>query len=745
MTGTNYTLLRTNNVSSSELYFRFNTTTDKLAFATYEAGGASNNFGFVTTQVFRDPSAWYHIVLIWDTTNATSSNRIRLYVNGTQVTAFDSVTYPTLNYAGLWNNSSFINYQGFDPSGWYFDGYMAEINHIDGQALTPASFGSTNALTGVWQPAAYTGTYGTNGFYLPFTDNSALTTSSNVGLGKDFSGNGNYWTTNNISITAGVTYDSMTDVPTLTGATTSNFPVLNRILPAAGSPDIRDANLYLRCADPSNFTAIPATMLLPTTGKWYSEFTAVYVDGATSPLDIGLLGSTDFPTPSGVIGASATSYAYRNNGNKLNNSVTTAYGASYVIGDIIAIAFDATAGTLTFYKNNVSQGVAFTGLTAQYFFAIGGYNFAQWAANFGQRPFAYTPPTGFLALNAFNLPTDTILKGNTVMDATLYTGNGSTQTITNAAGFRPDLVWIKNRNNVRFHILTDSVRGTNSQVFSNDTAAQETRTDRLTAFNSNGFSVGSYIDVNNNADTFVAWQWQASGAAVSNTAGTITSQVSVNPSAGFSVATYTGNGVAGATVGHGLGVAPKLVIVKKRNGVQEWMVGSSSLTSWNNYLVLNSSAAQAGATTIWNDTAPTSSVFTLGSSTNTNGNTNTFVAYCWAEIDGYSKFGSYSANASADGPFIYTGFRPRWILLKARTTVSGGNWVIIDTAINTRNTTTLQLFANLSNAEGSHAALVDVLSNGFKVRTNWDTINSSGATMIYAAFAENPFKNSLAR
>jgi hypothetical protein len=360
--------------------------------------GAYNVAWRTTTQVFRDPSAWYHIVLAFDTTQAIASNRVNLYVNGTKVTAFSTSNDPTLNTDYAINQAA-AHYFGYPASIFnYFDGYLAEVNFIDGQALTPDFFGEVDVIAGTWIPKAYTGTYGTNGFYLPFTNTTSTTT-----LVSDSSGNGNNWTPNNISLTAGVNYDSMTDVPTLTSATASNFPVLNRILPAAGLPDIRDANLFLRCADASNFTAIPATMLFPQTGKWYAEFTAIYVDGTTSILDVGLLDSTDFPTPSGVIGASAKSYGYRNTGSKINNSSATSYGASYIIGDVIAIAFDATAGTLTFYKNNVSQGVAFTGLTAQYFFAVGGYNFAQWQCNFGQRPFTYTPPTGFVALNTFNL------------------------------------------------------------------------------------------------------------------------------------------------------------------------------------------------------------------------------------------------------------------------------------------------------------------------------------------------------
>jgi hypothetical protein len=699
---------------------------------------SSTDFNLTTASVFRDPSAWYHIVLQVDTTQATAANRIRLYVNNVLQT-FATGSQPAQNYDTAINASGIVHGIGApNGSGSILDGYMADAYFVDGQALTPASFGETNALTGVWQPKAYTGTYGTNGFYLDFE-----TTTSVAALGTDKSGNGNTWTVNNVSLTAGVTYDSMTDVPTLTSATTSNFPVLNRILPAAGLPDIRDANLYLRCADASNFTAIPATMLLPKTGKWYAEFTAIYVDGTTSILDVGLLDSTDFPTPSGVIGASSKSYGYRNTGSKLNNGAATAYGASYVIGDIIAIAFDATAGTLTFYKNNVSQGVAFTGLTAEYFFAIGGYNFAQWQANFGQRPFSYTPPTGFVALNTFNLPTASILKGNTVMDATLYTGNGSTQTITNAGGFQPDLVWIKNRNNVRYHILTDSVRGTNSQLFSNDTLAQEARTDRLTAFNSTGFNVGSYIDVNGNADTFVAWQWQAGqGTTSSNTNGSITSTVSVNPTAGFSVVTYTGTG-ANATVGHGLGVAPKMIIAKSRQYAQSWLVYHQSITA-NNYLILNDTAASQASITAWNNTAPTSSVFSIGNSNTVNFPSGTQLAYCWSEIDGYSKFGSYTGNGSTNGTFVYLGFQPKFIMIKSSSAAYA--WFMEDIQRNLYNGNSAILQANSDAAEITGTSYnVDFLSNGFKLTTAQANINASGSTFVYMAFSSNPFKNSLAR
>jgi len=687
-----------------------------------------------TPAVFRDPSAWYHFVVAVDTTQATNSNGVKMYVNGVQQT----LTFPayTQNQFTEFNNTTTHNLGQLATLGAeYFDGYLAEVNFIDGQQLAASSFGSTNTLTGVWQPARYTGTYGTNGFYLPFTDNSALTTSSNVGLGRDYSGNGNYFATNNISITSGVTYDSMTDVPTLTSATAANFAVLNPLFNS--TPTLSAGNLNHSVSSTSN--PVAAATIGVSSGKWYWE-----VDITSSLNIIGIIGSSDTRSLL-FVGGSATSYSYYSNtGVKYNNSSATSYGASFTTNDVMGVALDLTAGTLTFYKNGVSQGTAFSGLSGTFFPACGNDGVSSSLSfNFGQRPFSYTPPTGFVALNTFNLPTSTIVKGNTVMDATLWTGNGTSQTITNAAGFKPDFVWIKNRNNVRWHILTDSVRGTNSQLFSNDTAAQEARTDRLTAFNSTGFNVGSYIDVNGNADTFVGWQWQAGqGSSSSNTNGTITSTVSVNASAGFSVVTYTGTG-ANATVGHGLGVAPRMYIVKRRNGVVDWGVYHSNLTSPAYGLYLNTNNAQFSAPTYWNSTAPTSSVFSIGTDSLVNASGATMVAYCWTPIAGYSAFGSYTGNGSTDGPFVYTGFRPKFILIKR--TESTANWGIKDTSRNPSNTATQTLFPSLALEEYSVYYDIDILSNGFKCRASDALINASGGTYIYAAFAENPFKNALAR
>ena len=710
--------------NGSYVYF---TTSDTLQFYDYASGAFQ--FQLITTQVFRDPSAWYHIVVVSDTTQATAANRIKMYVNGVQITAFGTATYPSQNYDNSSINNTNTHYLGYTSS--VFDGYRAEVNFIDGQALTPSSFGSTNALTGVWQPIPYVGTYGTNGFYLPFTDNSALTTSSNVGLGQDFSGNANYWETNNISITAGETYDSMTDVPTLTDATTANYAVLNPLDNLAST--IVNGNLGFTTA--TTVAGNINSTIWASSGKWYYE---VVTTNLPSEFNFGICSTASGQAPT------SGRYGFDGNPFLIQNSAFNAGGFTFAANDVLGVAYDLDAGTIAAYKNNVLQDTL-TGVPAGTYTpfvadSTSGATGCTGYINFGQRPFTYTPPTGFVALNTFNLPAATIVKGNTVMDATLYTGTGAALSVTNAAGFQPDLVWMKGRSGATDHAWYDSVRGVQNQLESNTTTAETAEATGLTAFGSGGFTVGALAQVNTSAATYVGWQWKGGGAAVSNTAGTITSQVSANASAGFSIATFFGTS-ANATVGHGLGVAPKFIVVKNRSSGAWYSYHVSS--GAGNYLVLNSNAANAADTTAWNNTDPSSSVFYLGSNVVINPAA-TCVAYCWSEIDGFSKFGSYTGNGSADGPFVYTGFRPRWLMIKR--TDSTSNWYIFDTARNTFNVMTDELLANSSNAEANNNRWIDCLSNGFKIRNDAASqINASGGTMVYAAFAENPFKNSLGR
>ena len=703
-----------------------------------------------TTQVFRDPSAWYHIVFIWDTTNATAADRMQVWINGSRVTSFGTSTDPSSSRASIVNTNVVHAISKDSGSAAYLDCYMTEVNFIDGQALTPSSFGYTHPKTGVWRPKPYTGTYGTNGFYLKFSD-IATTSGSNAGLGKDFSGNTNYWTTNNISVTSGTTYDAMTDVPTLTSTTVANYCTLNPLQKFVGT--ISNANLNISAGDGANFRSILSTMALPSTGKYYFEFTGVTVEtgAGTGYQGVGICDVTDAISAT-YIGGTANSYAYYNLGYKGNNGTLTAgYGATWATGDVIGCAVDMDAGTIVFYKNNTSQGTAYSGLsgTKSYTPAISILGTtSNMALNCGQRPFSYTPPTGYKALNTYNLPKVTIAKGNKYMDATTYSGNSSTQTITNAGAFKPDFVWIKARNNPRSNVLYDAIRGTSNLLISNLADAEATQA-QLTSFNSNGWSMngaGSYTSINLSGDTYVGWQWQAGqGTTSSNTDGSITSTTSVNASAGFSIVTYTGNGTIGATIGHGLGVSPSLIIAKRRNLTDNWPIYHKSLGA-TKYLFLNLTDAVVTNNTTWNNTEPTSSVFTVYNDNRINASGSTYVAYCWAEIAGFSKFGSYTGNGSTNGTFVYTGFRPKYVLVKNSTTASSAtNWFIFDSVRDTYNVMFRRMQVNTTSVEETNLNVFDFLSNGFKLRDTNVAWNANGSTYIYVAFAENPFKYSNAR
>jgi hypothetical protein len=336
-----------------------------------------------------------------------------------------------------------------------------------------------------------------------------------------------------------------------------------------------------------------------------------------------------------------------------------------------------------------------------------------------------------MAYTNIDLPTDYF---NTI----LYTGTGSSNART-GVGFQPDWVWIKERNASADHGLYDAVRGVTKQLESNTTTAETTEATGLTAFGTDGFTVGALAQLNTSGDTYVAWNWLALNTTTSNTSGSITSTVSANTTSGFSIVSYTGTG-ANATVGHGLGVAPKMVIIKNRGDVSNWPVWHSGLSGNSYYLYFNLTNAQSNVNAMWNNTAPTSTVFSLGTSTDSNQSTKAMIAYCFAEVKGYSKFGSYTGNGSADGPFIYTGFKPAYLMIKPSSYAN--SWLILDNKRNTFNPVKTRLEADGSGADSSTLDYADFLSNGFKIRTSNGHPNTSGGTLIYMAFAENPFVSS---
>jgi len=725
--------------------------TDRLFLETYYGSG-TNYFYLKTSRVFRDLSAWYHIAVAWDTTQATAADRIQFYVNGVKESVFSTSSYPTLNFDGALNDAVAHNI-GRWTNGFYTNGYLADIHFIDGQALDPTSFGEFSATTGVWVPKAFTGSYGTNGFKLNFADNSSNTATT---LGKDTSGNGNNWTPNNLSVTAGAGNDSLVDVPvngaqTDTGAggeVRGNYATLNPLNTIYTNKTLSDGNLQTS-GSTSNQVGGHSTIQLPNSGKWYAEMVMTASAGG-SPFVGVATGSSSV----GLVGAS-----YRSDGTKELSTGSSAYGSSWTTNDVIGVAFDSdnNNGQITFYKNGVSQGVAYTGLNTT--FPSGLYFSCQNNAtgtttfvwNFGQRPFAYTAPSGFKALNTANLPAPVVTKPSDVFDVALWTGNGSSPRTISGLNFSPDLVWIKNRTNSgAWNVLFDVIRG-GGQLSSNQTdaelAAGSNIAGYVSAYTSDGFTLSagssSIGTVNENGSGIVAWTWDAGSSTVTNTSGSISSQVRANASAGFSVVSFTTPASGNYTFGHGLNVAPSLVILKSRGASSFWLVYHSSVCDTvYKYLRLHTTN---GVTTdpgvVWGAALPTSTVVGVNAG-NSIPTSQTAIAYCFAPVAGYSAFGSYTGNGSADGPFVYLGFRPAFVLVKMSS--STGNWTMLDTKRLGYNVDNNPLFPNLANAEGT-TDLIDITSNGFKVRTTDATFNTNAGTYVYAAWAESPFQYSRAR
>jgi hypothetical protein len=388
---------------------------------------------------------------------------------------------------------------------------------------------------------------------------------------------------------------------------------------------------------------------------------------------------------------------------------------------------------------NFGQNPSFSGTTTA------GTN----ADDSGKGLFKYAPPSGFLALCEDNLPAPAIADPGKYFKSVLYTGDGNTGHSVTGVGFKPDLVWLKGREGSGLnHILNDSIRGPVKTIFTNNNLAEYT--DRgLNSFDDDGFTLkSSGGDENGNGVPYVAWCWKAGGAAVSNTDGSITSQVSANQTAGFSIVSYTGTGSAG-TIGHGLNAAPGFVIVKNRDQTDGWMVWVKGFSS-TEFLVLNLTIAKGSNSGYFNGT-PTSTVFPASTATNNNGNNDNMIAYCWTEIEGYSKFGSYVGNQSADGPFVYCGFKPAFVLIKD-TTLDPSAWILLDSSRDSVNPCTHKLFTDYNGAEnvssppGADAASnnIDFVSNGFKLRSN-NSWSNYPDTYIFAAFAESPFQTANAK
>jgi hypothetical protein len=729
--------------SSRVTYIWFNAS-NQLGIYSATASGGGDGGEYVSSAIYRDPGAWYHIVVAYDSTQATSTNRIKAYVNGSQITAWATSTAPTLNHETQYNWTGASMQLGAYNTGSFFDGYLTEVNLIDGQQLTPSSFGMTDPTTGVWEPLKYSGTYGTNGFYLNFKDATSTTT-----LGYDYSGNANNWTTNNFSVTAGVGNDSMTDVPTpwvayntgdSGGVIRGNYCTLNPLQNT--SVTLSNGNLQATYA-PGSWVSAQATMPIPKTGKWKYEVTPTTMT----------YGFIAIVKPSSAL--TGTSYQNTNNYAWYLDSGEIRYSGTNLITVTAASANDICEvrvdnGTVSFYRNGTLQYTftqLLTDISDDYFPAVYVQSGAVHQYNFGQRPFTYTVP-GFLSLCTTNLPASTVLKGSDYFNAVLWTGNSTASQAITGVGFQPDLVWAKSRPANSGQDWVDAVRGATKNIQSNSTAA-ETTSNTVISFQSDGFTVGDGLgyDINKSGESVVGWCWNAGGSTVTNTSGTISAQVRANTTAGFSIVTYTGNGIDGATVGHGLGVVPSMIIQKRRDGsIANWRVWHSAIYATSGVtdtLFLNSTAA-SGAD-VDNISGVSSTTFTTRGTGATNPSGNGCVAYVFAAISGFSAFGKYTGNGSADGPFVYLGFRPRFVLIKNATDTGGNAWLVFDTARDTYNVTKGYLAPNNSNAENTASSILDMTSNGFKLRDSFVAWNGSGNTIVYACFAENPFKNALAR
>lgn len=693
-------------------------------------GFASDNTFFLTlagvgtqktSALFRDVGAHYHVVIDFDSTQAVQADRFIVYINNIQYLFTSNLVALNTDYAFNNNVEHKIGTTAVSGGTTYKDGYLSEYNFVNAQRLNPSFFGEINQTTGQWVAKKYTGTYGTNGFYLDFKDGTSTTT-----LGYDTAGS-NDWTLTNFTRSAGVNDCWMRDVPAGNGSASSvqpsgNYAVLNPLNTNGGT--FSKANLFYTA--PSAWRASPSTILLPSTGKIYVEATLKANPGSGFAQIYAMIGVI---APSAVASwsfNSASSFYVADTGDYVNYTSGSAGSfAGNAANTVLALLIDRDANQVAVYQNNTSVITVTLGIASGVELYIFNCNYdgtrGAMDINFGQRSFAYTPPAGFKALCTANLPTPTVKNGADHFNVQLSTG-ANIKTDSEAL-FINELVWIKDRANANNHQLIDSVRGSTAVLQSNTTAAETTYTAP------SGSSVG--------------WVWRASDSSpVTNNNGSISSQVSANVAAGFSIVTYTGTGVT-ASVGHGLGVAPKLIIIKKRTAgtADIWIVGNST-SGWNNFLQLELTNALAASNGPFNSTAPSSSVFTLGTSTATNQNTSNFVAYCFAEIAGYSKFGSYTGNGSADGTNVTLGFKPAFVMIKRTDTTS--NWTMFDNQRDGYNVDNDQLYANTTGAEVT-TDLMDLLSNGFKSRSSDASINANGGTYIYWAFAETPFQYANAR
>jgi len=742
---------------------------------TFQDNGNSALLMTISRRLFRDTSAWYHFLLILDSTNPVANDRDKLYINGVRETDFAAGRQGNTTLNGTYQVLSASSADGMrigSPPIPY-NGYLAEVALVDGTVYSETDFGEFK--NGVWTPKDISGlTFGNNGFYLDFSNSAAL--------GTDVSGNGNNFTSSGLTSS-----DQMIDTPT------NNFMNAGVLVPritggVTYKPSNSEGNLQLVTSNSNSALG----QGFPKSGKWYFEFQCrnSYPDGGYRCY-IGVATNTPSSTTTST-GADSDDmlvyryYDYGDSSRYRSNSLggwqqTDSAGSnSLTNGTIVSMAVDMDNGSVTAYvdgtlaKSITWASSAFSRKDVR--LVLGGdgspsysntlidFNFGQNGDFNGQKTaqgnadengigdFYYTPPSGYLACCSQNMPEPTIGPNSATtsdenFDTALYTGNGGTTTVS-SLNFQPDFTWLKSRTYARYHALADVLRGSTKFLSSNSTSAEDTvDSGNGVVWNSTGFEVDASSDwnsLNESGANIVAWNWKANGSGVTNTDGSITSTVSANQDAGFSIVTYTGTG-ANATVGHGLSSAPKVVLIKSRTAATNWYMqhGSAGI----GYLRLSGTDAYNSDGGMFNNIFPTTSVFGVGvNGYSVNDTSAGYVAYCFAEVEGFSSFGKFTGNGSADGPFVFTGFRPAWVMFKRTDSAVGGDWLILDTTREPYNVAGVKrLYANTTSVESPNSYF-DFLSNGFKARqAGASGINESGGTYIYMAFAENPFKYSNAR
>lgn len=746
-------------------------TVNELTLYDYDADDTTD-YSIETNRASADPSAWFHLVVAVDTTQGTQANRVKFYYNGELL----STTTGAHHGAIVQNRQFHVNeakvhelFRRVDATGRVFDGWVADFNFVDGTQYDASYFGETK--NGVWIPKEPNVTYGTNGYRLQFKQTGTGTASAST-IGADTSGNNHHFTSGGIAASD----CNLPDCPE------NNFCVWNPIstsaLPALTEGSLKNGGTNLKsCVGTFGVTS----------GKWYWEERWLTDAASSSRISFSGVTSLQMENAANVSPELETTTGrsiYRNNDNEHDfknfnqTSRTQNSGGTYWGGAIASFALDMDAGTFKVYTNNSlvntdssipTDGTVIFPLHANGNSGAARYNSA--IVNFGQDSsfagnetaqgntdgnghgdFYYAPPSGHLALCSANISEPTIgpnsgtnEQADDHFNTVLYSGNSSNGHGITGVGFQPDWTWIKARSDVRTHVLYDSTRGAGKYLISNSANAEGTDTTAFASFDSDGFTVGTTENyINNSSHTYVGWNWLANGGTTSsNSDGSITSTVQANTKAGFSIVTFTGTG-SNATVGHGLGSKPEWFLIKNRDASADFTSYHQGIGATKN-LSLHASDAVATSATRFNNTEPTDSVFTVSTSVAVNGSSADYVVYCFSEVEGYSKFGSYTGNGSADGPFVFTGFKPAWVMVK--NTARAADWRINDITRQTINKSADTsggnlLLANSTSAEITNEYDIDFLSNGFKLRSSDVYENGSGELLVYMAFAEAPFKYS---